>query len=266
VVDGRGLPLRLVVSPGQASDKAVVAELIKGLPPACDIVADLPDLEPILSGEGEHIEFPTDMSARYAVCVGLAMRCADENEALHAFTWLDGCAGFEPTRSGMISHTRGVETKARSNELDIPQVAAEHLPSRHARSGRITLATTYLDKSVVDAHGVVLAVERNVLVSGNILRRGGEQGEVKVIEGSAGVGPVFGRGEAEAIREGQRVGRNAQLHAQRVLEPVVQQHGGAHTQQPPTAHGVHLAHALGAAEARRHVSVVVVSVVAAPRR
>lgn len=40
MVDGRGLPLRLVVSPGQASDKAAVAELIEDLPPARDIVAD----------------------------------------------------------------------------------------------------------------------------------------------------------------------------------------------------------------------------------
>ena len=40
MVDGDGLPLRLVVSPGQASDKAVVPALIDGLPPARDVVAD----------------------------------------------------------------------------------------------------------------------------------------------------------------------------------------------------------------------------------
>jgi transposase len=40
VVDGAGLPLRVIVSPGQASDKAAVAELIEGLPPARDVVAD----------------------------------------------------------------------------------------------------------------------------------------------------------------------------------------------------------------------------------
>lgn len=40
MVDGDGLPLRLVVSPGQASDKAAVAELLDGLPPARDVVAD----------------------------------------------------------------------------------------------------------------------------------------------------------------------------------------------------------------------------------
>ena len=35
-----GLPLRIVISAGQASDKAAVAELIAGLPPAQALVAD----------------------------------------------------------------------------------------------------------------------------------------------------------------------------------------------------------------------------------
>ncbi len=40
MVDGEGLPLRLLVSPGQASDKAALPELIDGLPAARDVVAD----------------------------------------------------------------------------------------------------------------------------------------------------------------------------------------------------------------------------------
>jgi len=40
VVDQDGLPLRLVLSAGQASDKAAVAALIDGLPPAKALVAD----------------------------------------------------------------------------------------------------------------------------------------------------------------------------------------------------------------------------------
>lgn len=35
-----GLPLRIVLSPGQASDKAAVEALIKGLPPARALIAD----------------------------------------------------------------------------------------------------------------------------------------------------------------------------------------------------------------------------------
>ena len=40
MVDQDGLPIRIVLSAGQASDKAAVAELIEGLPPAQALVAD----------------------------------------------------------------------------------------------------------------------------------------------------------------------------------------------------------------------------------
>lgn len=40
VVDERGLPVRIVLSAGQASDKAAVPELIAGLPAAKALIAD----------------------------------------------------------------------------------------------------------------------------------------------------------------------------------------------------------------------------------
>ena len=40
MVDAHGLPLKLLLTPGQASDKAAVADLLDGLPPAADTVAD----------------------------------------------------------------------------------------------------------------------------------------------------------------------------------------------------------------------------------
>ena len=40
LVDGRGLPLRVVLSAGQASDKAAVPRLIEAMAPARDLVAD----------------------------------------------------------------------------------------------------------------------------------------------------------------------------------------------------------------------------------
>ena len=40
LVNQDGLPLRIVLSAGQASDKAAVAELIDGLPPAQALIAD----------------------------------------------------------------------------------------------------------------------------------------------------------------------------------------------------------------------------------
>lgn len=40
MVDERGLPVRIVLSAGQASDKAAVPALIEGLPPARALIAD----------------------------------------------------------------------------------------------------------------------------------------------------------------------------------------------------------------------------------
>lgn len=40
VVDKHGLPVRIVLTPGQASDKTTLPELIAGLRPARDVVAD----------------------------------------------------------------------------------------------------------------------------------------------------------------------------------------------------------------------------------
>jgi hypothetical protein len=61
----------------------------------CEMVAELPDLAPILKGKGEEISFPSEMSARYSVCVGLAIRSENEQEVLHCFEWLDERAGPE---------------------------------------------------------------------------------------------------------------------------------------------------------------------------
>ena len=40
MVDERGLPVRIVLSAGQTSDKAAVPALIEGLPPARALIAD----------------------------------------------------------------------------------------------------------------------------------------------------------------------------------------------------------------------------------
>jgi hypothetical protein len=61
----------------------------------CDIVAELPDLSRILDGQGHAIAFPVEVSAQYAVCVGLAMRSEDEHQALNAFEWLHRVTGPE---------------------------------------------------------------------------------------------------------------------------------------------------------------------------
>jgi hypothetical protein len=56
----------------------------------------LPDLTPILAGNGAHLPFPTEPSARYATAVGLTVHAAtDVDRAYHAFRWLTQAASAE---------------------------------------------------------------------------------------------------------------------------------------------------------------------------
>ncbi len=55
----------------------------------------LPNLTPILEGNGDRIPFPTEPSARYATAIGLTMRATDANQAYNAFTWLSKVATAE---------------------------------------------------------------------------------------------------------------------------------------------------------------------------
>jgi len=62
-VNQDGLPLRIVLSPGQACDKAAVAALIDGLPPAQALIADRGyDAQAVLElirSRGGHPHIPT---------------------------------------------------------------------------------------------------------------------------------------------------------------------------------------------------------------
>ena len=57
------MPLRIVLSPGQASDKTAVGALIKGLPPAAALIADRGyDAQAVLDlvrASGGHAHIPT---------------------------------------------------------------------------------------------------------------------------------------------------------------------------------------------------------------
>jgi hypothetical protein len=61
----------------------------------CEVVGSLPDINLVLDGEGADVDFPAEVSARYAVCVGLALRVKDEVQALAVFHWLNEHAGPE---------------------------------------------------------------------------------------------------------------------------------------------------------------------------
>ena len=55
----------------------------------------LPDLAPILNGQGEHIPFPQEPSTRYATTIGLTVRASDSTQAYNAFSWLSHKASTE---------------------------------------------------------------------------------------------------------------------------------------------------------------------------
>lgn len=67
VVDQDGLPVRLVLSPGQASDKTVAPLLIDGLPPAplvADRGYDSRSLVDLVNGRGGTAHIPTQRRVR----------------------------------------------------------------------------------------------------------------------------------------------------------------------------------------------------------
>lgn len=63
IVDGCGLPIRVVLSPGQASDKAVAPALLAGLAPGRDLVADrgydAKALLDLIAAQGGRAHIPT---------------------------------------------------------------------------------------------------------------------------------------------------------------------------------------------------------------
>ncbi|MBW4511265.1 MAG: MoxR family ATPase [Scytonematopsis contorta HA4267-MV1] len=72
---------------------------------------NLPNLAPILEGNGEGIAFPNEPSARYATAVGLTIRVADANQAYNAFTWLNKNASSEWVRLFAVDLFRAMRSK-----------------------------------------------------------------------------------------------------------------------------------------------------------
>jgi MoxR-like ATPase len=56
---------------------------------------ELPDLEKILLGMGNRINFSSEPSTRYATTIGLAVRATDAQQAYNAFAWLGRVAATE---------------------------------------------------------------------------------------------------------------------------------------------------------------------------
>lgn len=77
----------------------------------------LPNLTPILEGDGERISFPTEPSARYATAIGLTVRAADANQAYNAFIWLSRTATAEWVQLFAVDLFRVMRTKGQMGVL-----------------------------------------------------------------------------------------------------------------------------------------------------
>ena len=79
MVDARGLPLRFLVSPGQASDKAGVPALLNGLAPARHTVADrgydAKAIVEMIAGHGSEAHIPTQRGRKIQRSVDPELYC-----------------------------------------------------------------------------------------------------------------------------------------------------------------------------------------------
>jgi MoxR-like ATPase len=77
----------------------------------------LPDLSPILEGDGKRIPFPSEPSVRYATTVGLTVGAADANQGYNAFTWLSDKATAEWVQLYAVDLFRQMRTKGQMGIL-----------------------------------------------------------------------------------------------------------------------------------------------------
>ena len=80
-----GLNIASAIGEGAAAEFAAYTTIYK----------TLPDLVPILKGNGSTIAFPEEPSVRYATTTGLTVRAEDANQAYNALNWLSDKATAE---------------------------------------------------------------------------------------------------------------------------------------------------------------------------
>ena len=56
---------------------------------------ELPNLERVLNGHGDTVQFPNEPSMRYATVIGLTARAKEAHQGYHAFKWLTNVAATE---------------------------------------------------------------------------------------------------------------------------------------------------------------------------
>lgn len=82
-----------------------------------ELYRTLPNLTPILEGNGDQVAFPTEPSTRYATAIGLTVRAADANQAYNAFTWLSRVATAEWVQLFAVDMFRAMRSKGQMGML-----------------------------------------------------------------------------------------------------------------------------------------------------
>ena len=77
----------------------------------------LPNLEPILQGNGGAIAFPEEPSVRYATTTGLTVRVQDAHQAYNAFNWLSEKATAEWVQLFAVDMFRQMRSKGQMGAL-----------------------------------------------------------------------------------------------------------------------------------------------------
>jgi hypothetical protein len=101
-----GLSVEPAVGPGAAGE----------LEAFCAVYQGLPDLESILAG-GSKASFPEEVSARYAVVLGLIVRSDTAEKGIHALTWLVKQAGAEWVQFFATDLFRSLREKGQFGDL-----------------------------------------------------------------------------------------------------------------------------------------------------
>jgi hypothetical protein len=78
---------------------------------------NLPNLEPILQGNGSAIAFPEEPSVRYATTTGLTVRATDATQAYNAFNWLSAKATAEWVQLFAVDMFRQMRSKGQMGAL-----------------------------------------------------------------------------------------------------------------------------------------------------
>ena len=104
-----GLDIAAAVGSGAAAEFAAYITLYK----------TLPNLIPILQGNGSAIAFPEEPSVRYATTTGLTVRAQDASQAYNAFNWLSDKATAEWVQLFAVDMFRQMRNKGQMGALAI---------------------------------------------------------------------------------------------------------------------------------------------------